>query len=299
MPRLTDIWRVGIVAAPLREIATGGLGNHSIQWLSAASGFTFLADPFGLWRDGVLHMFVEVFDYRDRHGHIDVLRFDHGLRMLDRRTCLREAWHLSYPYVFEAGGEVWMLPEAHRSGGLHLYRATEFPFGWERAATIALDGIAVDATPVFHDGLWWLFYAVAGSRLDKISRLHLAFAERLPGPWHCHPLNPVRIDRTSARPGGTPVLIDGRLGAPMQDCSKTYGGAIRMLWIEQLSPDAFRAAAGTEIRPRADFGAFDDGLHTLSGAGDCTLIDAKRIDRSWSGMAIDLRRIVGRAFTAR
>ena len=100
---------------------------------------------------------------------------------------------------------------------------------------------------MFHDGLWWLFYASADRAADKTGALFAAWAERLTGPWHPHPGNPLRTDPTSSRPGGTPVVIDGRLMLPVQDCSDTYGGAIRPLWIDRLTPDGFSAEAGTAI----------------------------------------------------
>lgn len=112
MPRRCDLWRIGIVAAPIEAVvARGGIAGLRTTWLPAGAPFTFLADPFGLWRGGVLHLFAESYDYRTRHGVIDLLRFDEGLKLLDRRRVLREPWHLSYPYVFEADGETWMLPE--------------------------------------------------------------------------------------------------------------------------------------------------------------------------------------------
>jgi hypothetical protein len=58
----------------------------------------------------------------------------------------------------------------------------------------------------FHDGRWWLAYAAADRETDKMAALHFAFAEKLEGPWHPHPANPVRVDRGGARPGGTPVV---------------------------------------------------------------------------------------------
>lgn len=296
MPRRTDIWRTGIVRAPVAEIlARGTLDDLPILWLPPGPAFTFLADPFGLWRDGRLHLFVEAYDYRDRIGRIDVLRFDRDLALIDRQTCLSEPWHLSYPFVFEADGETWMLPEAHRSGLLSLYRATDFPLGWEMVACLPLDTAAVDATPLFFAGRWWLFYAASHGKAARQSHLHIAFADHLTGPWTPHPANPVRIDRASARPGGTPMLIDGRVVLPVQDCTTTYGGAIRPLVITTLTPDRFAAEAGAAISPPAGAAPFVDGLHTLSACGDVTLIDVKRIDRSLGGLAIDLRRRLRRA----
>jgi hypothetical protein len=296
MPLRHDIWRVGVVAAPMAELlGEGVIARRDIAWLPAEPRpFTFLADPFGLWRDGKLHLFVEAYDYRDRHGRIDLLLLDQGLAVIDRRTVLAAPWHLSYPYVFEGDGEVWMLPEAHRSGRLTLYRAAAFPDRWEPAADIVLDSPPIDATPLFHGGLWWLLYSPSTDRLAKIGRLHLAYAERLAGPWRCHPGNPVRIDPGSARPGGTPILVEGRLMAPMQDCTGRYGRAIRPLWIDRLDPDGFAAEAGPAITPPASFGPTTDGFHTLSACGPVTLIDARRTDLSLAGLGIEIGRIIRR-----
>jgi hypothetical protein len=182
---------------------------------------------------------------------------------------------------------------------LTLYRAAEFPDRWEEAATIALDGPAIDATPLFHDGLWWLLYSPSTDRLAKISRLHLAYAERLTGPWRLHPGNPVRIDISSSRPGGTPILVNGRLMMPMQDCTRTYGGAIRPLWIDRLDPEGFAAEPGRAIVAPHGFAPMTEGLHTLSACGPVTLIDAKRTVQSLAGLGIEIgrltRRLSGRA----
>lgn len=43
-----------------------------------------------------------------------------------------------------------------------------------------------------------------------------------------HRLNPVAVDRSGARPGGTPLIADDGLAVlPVQDCSRTYGGGAR------------------------------------------------------------------------
>lgn len=293
MPRRSDIWRIGLVEAPIAAAARS-LAAAPVRWLSEEPPFTFLADPFGLWRDGRLHVFAEAYDYRTRHGVIDALTFAPDLTLASRRTVLREPWHLSYPFVLEADGETWMIPEAHRSGALTLYRAAEFPDRWEPAARLELDTPAVDATGFRHGGLWWLAYAPAGSQAMKQGRLHLAFAEALTGPWRIHSGNPVRTDLASSRPGGTPFMDGGALIMPVQDCTATYGGAIRLLRIHELTPDRFVAEAGPTLAAPASAGRYSDGLHTLSACGDLTLIDVKRIDRSLGGLAIDLGRRLGR-----
>ena len=292
MPLRKDIWRPAIARAPIQDILVHGLEDVDLRWLPPMGRFQFLADPFGLWRDGQLYVFVETYDYRVRIGAIESLTFDQDLRPVDRKTVLAEPWHLSYPIVFEAEGETWMLPEAHRSGELILYRATEFPMTWERTHRIALDHAAVDATPFHHDGRWWLFYASADRKRDKTSALHVAFADRLGGPWTPHPLNPVRRDRAGARPGGTAIVLENSIVLPVQDCARTYGGSIRPLRIGTLTEDRFESELGDELRPPASATPFVEGLHTLSAAGSVTLIDMKRTELSLLGLSIEARRKV-------
>jgi hypothetical protein len=292
-----DLWRTGFIRASLAQVlASGGLESFKVQWLPDADGrFAFLADPFGVARGDRTHVFVEAHDYRDRRGRIEVLTYDSAMVLLDRSTCLAEPWHLSYPVPIEWRGDDYLLPEAHRSGGLTLYRATHFPDRWERACRIELPEVPVDTTPLWHDGLWWIFYAVAG---DKGGRLHVAFGEELTGPFRPHSANPVRTGLSGSRPAGRPIQLDGVTILPLQDCSRTYGGAVRPLHIHRLTPDAFEAELGAAIEAPEAFAPYNDGLHTLSECGPITLFDVKRIDRSLAAQAVGLigkvRRRAGR-----
>jgi hypothetical protein len=290
MPRRCDIWRVGIVPAPIADIVAEG-AVRDVRWLPEEPDFRFLADPFGLWRDGQLHLFAEAYDYRTRHGVIDCLSLDADFAIAARRTVLRAPWHLSYPYLLEAEGETWMLPEAARSGALTLYRAADFPDRWEPAIRIALDVVPIDATPVRHDGLWWLFYSGGPDRAARMGALHAAWAERIEGPWRPLARNPIRQDMAGGRPGGTPFVADGVLCLPVQDCSRTYGGAIRILRFTHLSPDRVETELASPIVAPPGT-AYREGMHTLAACGPVTLIDAKKIDRSGRGWLIDLRRML-------
>ncbi|WP_340266057.1 glucosamine inositolphosphorylceramide transferase family protein [Sphingobium mellinum] len=294
MPRRKDIWKSGLVAQPLPAIIAAGGISDPVTWIAPEPDFQFLADPFG-WRDDQsrLHVFAEHYDYRTRHGTIHRLLFDDDMRLIGRQPCLVEPWHLSYPQVFAGEGATWMLPEAYRSGALTLYRDHGGLADWRAECRIALDCVPVDASILRHEGRWWLFYSPATTRLTKIAHLHVAWADRLCGPWRAHPGNPVRIDRRSTRPGGTPTVIDGRIMLPVQDCAATYGGAIRPLWIDRLDEAAFVAEAGDGLRLPASANGFDRGMHTLAACGDVTLFDVKRIDRSLRGLMLDVRRGLG------
>jgi hypothetical protein len=236
----------------------------------------YLADPFGLWREGSLYVFTEHFDYRDAIGRIAVSEYDAALRLIQQAIVLREPWHLSYPFVFEADGETWLLPESFQSGGLWLYRSAAFPHRWERAARIELADIPLDPTP-FHDGeRWWLFYTPAYPRTARLTTLCAAYADRIEGPWHTYAGNPFFEDKLGARPGGTPFRRDIAVHLPVQECSGTYGSAVRVLRIDRLQPDGITAALTDTFTAPSAAAPFTSGCHTFSGAGPFTLIDVKR-----------------------
>ena len=284
MLRPLDIWRCAIVKAPENELRQSDLTPEKLLWLPETNkGLTFRADPFGLWDDCKLHVFVERFDYRTLKGEIELLVFDDELNFLESQVVLERPWHLSYPIVFTAEGEIYMLPEACRSSELMLYKASSFPFLWEAARVLEIEGAAVDSTPFLYEGRWWLLYALVGKDRARTCALNLAFADLATGPFHPHPLNPLRVGLRGTRPAGTPVHEGGTVHVPVQDSSRTYGGAVRRLKILRLDERHFEAEDECWLQPSPALSPFHHGVHTISGAGDICLIDCKLVDRSISG----------------
>jgi hypothetical protein len=282
VPRPIDLWRCAIVKRPIERLCQADIVPGNIVWLPIAGRFRLHADPFGIWRDEMLYVFVETMSYLTRRGHIDVFIFDRQFRHHGTTTVLKTASHLSYPSVFKADGEIWMLPEARQSGHLTLYRARDFPEDWEPVCRIALDSPAVDATPLYHNGRWWLFYAHIERRGSaRRSELRIAFADQLTGPWRPHPLNPVVTGARHSRPGGTAVLRGDLIELPVQDCTATYGGGLRKLHINRLDERRFEATDQPWLHAPAALSPYCHGLHTASAAGSVSLIDLKCVDASW------------------
>jgi hypothetical protein len=140
--------------------------------LSPPAG-TFWADPFLHEHQGALYLFYEVYDYETRRGHLDVGRIE-GDRMVPLGTALKLPYHLSYPFVFDWDGAIWMIPETHATQRLELWRATDFPTGWELAKT-AFDGVHMADTVIYeHEGQWWLFTNICQDSFgDFGAELHL------------------------------------------------------------------------------------------------------------------------------
>lgn len=280
----TDIWQTGIIDRPLPDVLRAGqLAGLPVTWLPDPGPFRFIADPFGIWHENRLYLFAEAYDYRVRVGRIDVFILDRALRLLAHAPVLVEPWHLSYPVILrEQDGTFVMMPESGGSGRQRLYRATDFPYRWQEVEGCTFPGPMIDASPLFHDGRWWLFYTPWHElERPRVDTLHVAWADRLAGPWHPHPGNPVRRDIHSARPGGTPVAMeDGTIILPTQDCAQTYGGAITPLAITTLNTREFAAHPLPMLHAPAPWRPATDGLHTLSAAGSVTLVDAKHTSRS-------------------
>jgi len=292
----TDFWQVGIVPLHIQDVDAGTLGavRERITWLPDAGPWRYLADPFGLVRGDALHVFVEAFDYRTKRANIE--RHEFALADLSWRgqaTVLDKPFHLSYPQVFEHGGETWMVPESFQAGEIALYRATDASLNhWDRDCGL-LGGLpGADASLIEHDGRWWMFYTLVGPNARDQRELHVAHGPALTGPWTPLASNPVRVSRDGARPAGRPFIArDGVLTLPVQDSSAGYGSATRLLRFPVLTPERVVIEAGTE-RLTGDLvsSTHTAGLHTLSGCGGFTLIDVKRIDRSRGKQWLDLKR---------
>jgi hypothetical protein len=279
----SDFWRAGLLPLPIQQVNAASLAaaRERIVWLPEAGPWRYFADPFALQRNGLLHVFVEAYDYRSKHAGIERHAWHLAeQRWLPGRTVLAQPFHLSYPQVFEHGGETFMLPESHQAGELALYRATDASLDHWQHHRVLLAGLPVaEPSLLHHQGRWWLFYTLVGPQRRDMRELHLAHAPALEGPWQPLASNPVREDLRSARPGGSPFLgADGLVHLPVQDCGETYGGALRFLRFTRLEPDDVQLELLPE-RLTGDMASpqFTQGLHTLSACGDWTLLDVKRI----------------------
>lgn len=299
-----DIWNLFCIDRPLSDILTAPIleaegktaapyTHKIINITPKLSFYTFMADPFCFQKDGKIYVFTEFFDYRTRRGIIECLTFDTDFTLLERRPVLSEPWHLSYPYVFEDNGEIYILPESSKRGTCFLYRAISFPNNWVRIARLDLSNdIPTDATPVRYQNMWWLFYLQASSQNQYA--LHAAYSRTLFGPWTCYHKNPILTGASCARPGGTPLLLEDTVILPVQDCSQTYGGSIHPLVFDTLTPDQIICRAYTknllgEHTPQG-LPPFTRGTHTLCAIGQKTIFDAKEIDLSFRGVLIQCVR---------
>ena len=234
-------------------------------------GRRYYADPFLLQHGGRTFLFVEEYVYAERRGSIAMAEVI-GDRLASAPVpVLSRPYHLSYPHVFEADGEILMIPETGENRTLELYRATEFPLKWELVKVLMKDGVYSDATPLLHQGRWWLFVTVdvtGNATQDELSIFH---SDAITGPWASHATNPVKSDSRSSRCGGRIIKYGDRLFRPAQDCDRHYGNGLVWFEITELTPTRFSERKVLSWNARSDLGAI--GLHTFDELGGIQAID--------------------------
>lgn len=241
-------------------------------------GDRFYADPFPVQARGRLDVFMEDFRYDLGRAILSVVPFGDQGPSGPAEPILEEAGHLSYPLVFERDGQMWMIPETGYDRRVSLYRATRYPFGWERVADLVTGTVASDATLLEHEGLHYLFLVDRDGEKGSFSdTLRIYWAPRFNGPYRPMDMDPVLIDAAAARPAGVFVRRNGRLLRPVQDCSAGYGGAIGLAEVTRLDPKNFQQHFLGRIAPAP--GAAHRGLHTINRAGNLETVDWIRVSR--------------------
>jgi hypothetical protein len=269
-PRV-EHWRLGVRVGGSRLEAGMPAGTEGFRWIEAPRGH-FYADPFLLERGGEVHCFFEDFDRSRQKGRLCCTTLDATGGFREIRVALEKPYHLSYPFVFEDGGAVHMIPESAQNGTVDLYRAVEFPHRWEKIRTL-LEGPGLDSTLLRHAGLYWLFVTVR-EPADAGEQLLLFYSETLSGHFRFHRRNPVSADARSCRSAGPVLAADGRLIRQSQDCSTGYGRQLNFHRIRTLTPDEYAEDLILTLPP----GDGLDGIHTYGRCGKFEVLDGKRFE---------------------
>ncbi|MGQ0547460.1 MAG: glucosamine inositolphosphorylceramide transferase family protein [Betaproteobacteria bacterium] len=285
-PSATSLLKIG--GRILRRGVEKALGID--QWFLAFSlgnaapnpslaGFTRLlpprdrdwADPFAIEKGGRYYVFFEELPRAARKAHISMLEIDAEGRWSAPVRVLERDYHLSYPFLLEHEGALYMIPESAQRGRVELYRCTDFPRRWRLEKTL-LEGVRL-VDPTLHRGpdRWWLFAnAAPGASRVFDDELHLYHAPALAGEWQPHRRNPVRSDARCARPAGRLFWRNGALHRPAQICVPRYGAGIAVHRVLRLTPHEYAERQVERVLPAGD-GLL--GLHTLNRAGHLTVVD--------------------------
>jgi hypothetical protein len=240
--------------------------------------FRFFADPFAVYKNNRKIIYVEDFDYRVGKGTIAALEInDQGESILG--TALEEDFHLSYPFLFENGDDLYMIPETHQSNDIRIYKCFDFPLGW-KLHKILIDNVSAADTIMFHhNGKFWIMTNLDSAEInDHCSELHIYSADSFDSDvWCPHPLNPVIFNSTCARNGGVVYSDDKIYRVYQKQGFKTYGKSVGVAEIVDIGLDNY------EEKPLFDMPAefFKNiiGTHTFTFRSGILCIDFSRYQK--------------------
>lgn len=238
----------------------------------------FLADPFVVYREGKYVCYVEDYSYPEDKAGISAYEISaDGHKALG--TVLKEDFHMSYPFVFEAEGELYMCPETVQAGDIRLYRCTEFPLKWTLHKILMSSVRSADTTIFKAQDRWWMLTNLDSSDVGEYgSELHLFHADSFDSSdWTAHPQNPVVFDAARARNGGFIADGDGLYRAFQIPAFNVYGGALGLARITELTTQAYREERVFTIPPA--FFEKIEGTHTYSFAKGLLAVDFERVEQ--------------------
>jgi len=232
----------------------------------------FWADPFLHSYDGRTFCFVEDFVYKTSRAHITALEIA-GTKAIELGTAVKEPFHLSFPFLFQYQGALYMCPEARESGQIRIYRCADFPLKWELRAVIMEDVRAADTMLFERGGKWWMLTNLDESGAeDHCSELYLFSSDSPLGTnWTPHPQNPVRIDACGGRNAG--LIVDGEklFRLAQRQGFDQYGQGLLVYEVKTISESLFVEELVSKIDPSFRRGL--RGTHHLSTDGKTTVID--------------------------
>jgi len=264
-------WSMAFVRAPWRDAAferATVVKNPPGRWL---------ADPFVISRDGKTYCFAEDYHLDDHRGRISVWELRDGGAVFVGDT-LDESFHLSFPYLFEHGGALFMCPETSANRTIQIYRCVEFPLRWALEKVIMRDVTAVDTMLFERDGKWWMFTNIDPAGFVAFPELSIfsadsPFAEH----WTPHPQNPVLVDASRSRNGGLVRDGAGLFRVAQAQGFDFYGKSTIVNEITALDERAYAERTVRAVTPAFRPGVH--GTHHLHSDGATTVIDLARLVR--------------------
>jgi hypothetical protein len=238
----------------------------------------FLADPFVATREGRTCVFAEDYSFGTSKGRISVFELD-AAGVHEHGVAVEESFHLSFPYLFEFEGDLYMCPECCDARQVRIYKCTQFPLEWQLRTVAMSDVAAVDTMLFEREGLWWMLTNISSSEpRDCGSELYAFWATSpLSNDWKPHALNPIVSDPLRARNGG--LLRDSNELVRVAQGRKlgSYGASARLYRITRLTPDRYCEELISTLTP--DFARGIHGIHHFHSNGLYSVWDCKHWER--------------------
>ena len=183
---------------------------------------------------------------------------------------LKESFHLSYPWVFEEEGKIYMIPETGSDKSIRLYEAVNDDLTEFRLVKKLLEHpknmvcrIGYGDTSIYKkEGKYYLMTMLQHE--EPVNILELYVSDDLQGPYIPHPCSPIAKDNKSGRDAGCWLELGGKLLRFSQDCVRRYGDNVNVSEITKLSPTEYEEHLIQECIIPTDVPFYKEGGHQFN-----------------------------------
>ena len=239
----------------------------------------FLSDPFVFYHDGKTVIFVEDLFYSDDKGRISAIEIeDENEKFLG--VVLEENFHLSFPYIFESKGTVYMIPETHETKDIRLYECVKFPSQW-RLKEILMKEVSAANTMLFKNSeKWFMLTNICSAGLgDHQSELHIYWSDSIDSQsWN--PIasgNPVIFDSEKARNGGFFCSGNALYRINQIHGTNIYGKAFGINIVDNLNTESYNETRIKNVE--AEFKEDCVSTHHFNANNQIAVVDYCRRER--------------------
>lgn len=240
-----------------------------INWVKHPYRDRFFADPFILdVTKDLIKVLVEDFPYKEWKGKISLLtigRDDYELK--SKKTLLELDTHLSFPFIYRTEADVYVIPENSASGRLNAYRYDKKTESLHFASTLVEQPV-IDPVIVRQNNHYILFGTLKGKREN--SDLYSWQSKDLLKGYALANDTPVKSDNGSGRRGGDFFFLDDELHSATQSCVHSYGEALNICKVEELSGTKLVERVVKTLHPDE---RYKEGLHTLNMNDGVCVVD--------------------------
>lgn len=226
------------------------------------------ADPFVFVKDEILYLFYESKQWR-KPAVIKMICTKDLLEWTKPVVVLKEPFHLSFPWVFEDKGSIYMIPETAQDKSIRLYKACDKSLSkFELVDKVLVDNHRnsyisfCDTCIVKKENIYYLFTTRQFNSCSN--RLDLYMSQSLTGPYTLHPKSPIVDNLKMGRNAGSILEKDGRLLRFSQDCVKRYGDNVHISQIVELNSERFEEKIVRESIIPTDFPFYSEGGHQFN-----------------------------------
>lgn len=229
----------------------------------------WIADPFLFEYKKKVYIFAEMYDYLRRRGVIGYATINNG-QVSKWTPVIVEPYHLSYPFIYEEKGEIFIIPESGANRSLDVYRSVEFPNKWKKIINLR-EGKKYADTTLLQKGA--LKYGITYDVSD-VQHMQVCLLDFLDNQDVCLEMDEIE----KRRPAGNFFQIGDSLYRPAQNCVAGYGKGLIIYQVTSVEYGNYSEKQIRELFPTDltySGKLFLDGVHTYNQCENYEIIDIK------------------------